>query len=239
MKNLLKTIVATACIATSSVFSYSQEIIDYTEVDTSDMTKTICLSECRHFVSFNVLQLATGTLCLDYEFKIVPQFSVKIGAGTIMGTRILFNESQLPCIPGGFYGTIEPRYYFKKASESCLLQYGIGVSYKYWNFVGEHLLTTIDDFNSLHKGKLNGKTLDYYNENNHFNVTDDGIYEKEDMVEHLGGVSFFGKGCIASGLTAEFEVGFGLGVKAEEFYFTPNLGLSFGWTFGKIKEQQQ
>ncbi|MBO4777847.1 MAG: hypothetical protein J5588_05065, partial [Bacteroidales bacterium] len=70
-----------------------------------------------------------------------------------------------------------------------------------------------------------------------YDVQKDGsVYEIKPEVEHLGGLSVFGKGCIAGGFTIELEAGFGLGTKAEKFYATPNLGLSFGWTFGAKKE---
>ncbi|MCQ2960015.1 MAG: hypothetical protein MJ198_07500 [Bacteroidales bacterium] len=231
MKQLFKSTVLVFCILTSSINLFSQEI---DLADTTDITPVKCLSEHRHFISTNTLQFATGTVNLNYECNIVPQFAVKVGVGTVMGMRILFNEAQQPCIPGGFYGMIEPRYYFLKASQSCMLQYGVSVSYKYWNFVGENLLTTMSEFKK--DGYMHDShNIEYFKQNNHYNVTDDGIYEKEDMTEHLCGVAFFGKGCIASGLTAEIEVGFGMGAKANKFYFTPDLGLSFGWTFGKKK----
>lgn len=237
MKKLSKLSAVIICVLTISIIGQAQEISD-----TAFITPTNCLAQHRHFISVNTLQFATGTANLNYECKITPQFSMKVGVGTLVGTRILFNEAQMPCIKGGKYGTIEARYYFKKASESCLLQYGLSAAYKYWNFVGENVLYSSKELNErFPKTKTTEREafLKPYKENNHYNVTDDCVYEKEDMVEHLIDLSFFGKGCIAGGLTAEMEVGVGLGVLDKEFYFTPNLGLSFGWTFGKIKEQQQ
>lgn len=239
MKKLFKLIIVSFCLSAFSTNVFSQELVN----DTASLTPVHCLSSHRHFISFNTLQFATGTANINYECNIVPQFSIKVGVGTVMGTRILYNEAQLPCIPGGLYAMVEPRLYFKKALDACMLQYGLSVAYKYWNFVGEHQLTSIsskEDQTKINNGTYtyDGKSYDYYKNNNHYNVTDDVIYEKEDMVEHLADISLFGKGSIAGGFTAEVEAGLGFGVKAKEFYFTPNLGISFGWTFGKKKSAE-
>lgn len=236
MKSLVKLSVVTICLLVSSMVLSAQEL----PYDTTMLTPTKCLASHRHFISVNALQFATGTANINYECNIVPQFSIKAGVGTVLGTRLLYNEAQLPCIPGGVYAMVEPRYYFKQPSTACVLQYGMSLTYKYWSFVGEKLLTnfTTEDKKNKTNYTYEGKPLSYYEENNHYNVTNDGIYEKENMIEHLCDISFFGKGCIASGLTAEIEVGMGLGVLAEKFYFTPNLGMSFGWTFGKKKSAE-
>lgn len=239
MKNLLKSSLTIVCIAFLSANSYAQE--QEIEFDTA-ATSANCLSECRHFISTNVLQIATGTINLDYECHVVPQFSVKLGTGTILGTRILFNESQQPCIAGGFYGLVEPRFYFKKASEACLLQYGLGISYKYWNFTAENRYKTMSEFKTETNTMTNEEreaALQAYKDNDDYNVTDDAIYLKENQVEHLGGISAFGKACVAGGLTVEMELGIGLGTKAKEFYFTPNLGFSFGWSFGHMNKKAE
>lgn len=248
MKNLFKSSVIFGCLLICSYVSFSQED-DFGLVPTDTIVSpTKCLPEYRFFVSANTLQFATGTLNLNIETKVVDGFSVKLGAGTVLGTRILFNETQRPCIPGGFYGTIEPRFYFKKATENCLLQYGVSVAYRYWDFTAENLEMSITDFNREFNNKNSGLSgdalivareaaLDVYRDDNAYNVTDDGIYSKEDQIEHLGVLSFFGKASVVGGLTAEMALGLGFGTIADEFYFTPNIELSFGWTFGKIKKE--
>ena len=236
MNNLFKLSIVTICVLSSSLSVFSQEL----EIDTTAVTPTKCLASYRHFISVNTLQFATGTANINYECNIVPMFSLKVGVGTVLGTRILFNEAQLPCIPGGIYAMVEPRLYFKKSSEACMIQYGLSAAYKYWDFVGENVLAsfTKNDKKNMSAYTYDGQPLSYYENDDKYNVTSEGIYEKEDMVEHLGNISFFGKGCIAGGLTAEIEAGVGFGVKAEKFYFTPNLGISFGWTFGKKKSAE-
>ena len=84
-------------------------------------------------------------------------FSLKVGVGTVLGTRILFNEAQLPCIPGGIYAMVEPRLYFKKSSEACMIQYGLSAAYKYWNFVGENVLAS---FTKNDKKNMSAYTYD-------------------------------------------------------------------------------
>ncbi len=243
MKKILLNIIAIMSLAACSLDVFSQEEFEY---DTTAMTPAKCLSDSHHFISVNMLQFATGTVNLNYEYKIVPQFSIKVGAGTVLGSRILFNEAQQPCIAGGFYGLVEPRFYFKKASESCLIQYGLSASYKYWNFTAKNHILSKKEFEKEFMSQntsLKGQDLldamneakknkwDSYKNDDTYSVTDEDIYEKCDEIEQLGTISFFGKGCIAGGLTAEVEVGVGLGVLDKDFYFTPNLGLSFGWTF--------
>ncbi len=226
MKKLFRLIIATSCAILSYVNSFAQDVESY-EIDTTEITQTVCLSECKHFISTNVLQFATGTANLDYELHIVPAFSVRLGVGTIMGTRILFNEAQQTCIPGGIYGMVNPRFYFPKAQTACMLQYGLSVSYKYWNYTSKDAVD------------LSGKKAEiaaYKNDDNYV-VADDGkVFEKVNQIEHLAGVSVFGKGCIAGGLTAEMELGIGMGARNNEFYFSPNFELSFGWTFGAKKQ---
>lgn len=238
MKNLFKSSVVTVCLLISSLLLFSQEI----QYDTTAITPTKCLSSYRHYISVNALQFATGTANINYECNIVPQFSLKVGVGTVLGTRILFNEAQLPCVPGGLYALVEPRFYFKKASESCLLQYGLSLAYKYWDFVGKNHVTTYSkEYNKLidkSTYRYDGQPLEYYKENDDYVVTKDEIYKIEDMVEHLCDISFFGKASIAGGFSVEMETGLGFGVKADKFYFTPNLGMSFGWTFGKKKSAE-
>lgn len=248
MKNLFKSALLFCCLLICSYSSFSQE--ESIEMFPSDtiVSPTKCLSEHRFFISANMLQFATGTINLNIETKITKYFSVKLGGGTITGTRILFNEAQQPCIAGGFYGTVEPRLYLKKATENCMLQYGVSVAYRYWNYTAENHYMSINDFNTdfnnNHK-ELTGEALsaarkaalDSYRDNEDYNVTDDDIYLKDEQIEHLGDLSFFGKASVVGGLTAEMAVGVGLGTKADDFYFTPNIELSFGWTFGKIKKE--
>lgn len=190
--------------------------------------------EYRQFISTNVLQIATGTANINYEYKFTPQFSVKLGVGTVMGTRILFKEEQQTCVMGGLYGMVQPRWYFQKASESCFIQYGLGFSYKYWNYTGEQNVTE-----EVRAYYLSNKAK-YSSNDDYAIISDDEIYySKANVIEHLGGVSFFGKGCIAGGLTTEVEVGLGVGTKYNEFYITPNIGVSFGWTFDKINAKTE
>lgn len=248
MKRLFKLVAIVVCLIMSSYMSFAQDIDnDFAWTDTVS-SPTKCLPEYRFFISANTLQFATGTINLNIETKITKSFSLKLGGGTVLGTRILFNEAQQPCIAGGFYGMVEPRFYLKKATENCMLQYGVSVAYRYWNFTAENHFMSINDFNTDFNSKhtdLSGEALvtarnaalDSYRDDDDYNVTDDDIYMKEDQVEHLGVLSFFGKASIVGGLTAEMALGVGLGTKADDFYFTPNIELSFGWTFGKIKKE--
>lgn len=229
MKNLFRLLLATSCATLLYVNSFSQSYptdIDGYEIDTTEITQTVCLSECRHFISTNVLQFATGTANLNYELQLFPAMSVRVGAGTVLGTRILFNEAQQTCVPGGIYAIVNPRYYFPKAQDACMLQYGLSVSYKYWNYTAKDAVD------------LSGKTTEEkaaYNNDDNYIVEDGKVYEKVGQIEHLAGISVFGKGCIAGGLTAEMELGVGVGSRNSEFYFSPNFEMSFGWTFGKKK----
>ncbi len=226
MKKIIRFFSVSSCVLLLSTGLFAQEI---NSNDTLALTPTKCLAEYRQFISTNVLQIATGTANINYEIKIVPQFSMKVGVGKVMGTRILFKEEQQTCVMGGFYGMVHPRWYIAKARENFFIQNGLGVSYKYWNYTGEQDVTE-----DVQADYLNDKNK-YKNDVNYTVVSDDEIYySKANVIEHLGGVSFFGKGCIAGGLTTEVEVGFGLGTKYNEFYFTPNIGVSFGWTFDKI-----
>lgn len=229
MKKIVEVIAVVLCLSVYSNMAFAQEV---PAIDTTEATPVKCLSEHRHYISLNVLQFATGTANLNYEVSLFAPLSLKLGVGTVMGTRILFNESQQPCMPGGFYGMISPRWYPSRASKACLIQYGVGLSYKYWNYTGEEHYSSIKDLTAK------GEDIETYKKDDNYNVTDSDVYKKEDVVEHLGGLYVLGKGGIASGLTIEFELGFGLGVKSDDFYFTPNLGMSFGWTFGKKKSAE-
>ncbi|MCQ2607305.1 MAG: hypothetical protein MJ197_01265 [Bacteroidales bacterium] len=227
MKNLFRLLFATSCSLLFYVNSFSQNYTDSTEVDTLGVTQTVCLSECKHFISTNVLQFATGTANLNYELHFTPAFSVNLGIGTVMGTRILFNEAQQTCIPGGIYAKVNPRFYLPKAQTSCMIQYGVSASYKYWNYTSKDAVDLT--------GKTEEEKAAYKNDDNYV-VSDGKVFEKVGQIEHLADVSAFGKACIAGGLTAEMEVGVGLGSRNNEFYFTPNLEMSFGWTFGAKKQ---
>ena len=226
MKKLFRLFTVSACALIFSTSLFSQEIDPN---DTTAITPTRCLAEYRQLVSINVLQFTTGTANVNYEIYVAPQFSMKFGVGTVLGSRILFKEAQQACIAGGIYGMVEPRWYFPKASQNCFIQYGLQLSYKYWNYTGKQDVTE-----EAQADYLNNKAK-YENDADYSVISDNEIYySKANVIEHLGGVSFFGKATIAGGLTSEFELGLGVGTKYNEFYITPNIGVSFGWTFDKI-----
>lgn len=231
MKKLFRFFTVSVCVLSFSISSFSQEV---DPIDTTAITPTKCLAEYRQLISTNVLQFATGTANINYEIYITPQFSMKFGVGTVLGSRILFKEAQQSCVAGGIYGMVEPRWYFPKASQNCFIQYGLEFSYKYWNYTGKQDVTE-----EVQADYLNNKPK-YENDADYSVISDNEIYySKANVLEHLGGVSFFGKGTIASGLTTEIELGFGVGTKYDNFYITPNIGVSFGWTFDKIKAKTE
>lgn len=215
-----------------SEFVFSQDI-DIN--DSTAMTPTVCLAEKRHMISLNVLQFAVGTANINYECHFTPQTSIKLGVGCQTGSR-LTSKGQQAGVAGGIYGMVQPRYYFKKASENCFIQYGLALSYKYWSYDAKFDITKDIQAQNSTKESYDAAIADMKNDSKYDVQKDGSVYEIKPEVEHLGGLSFFGKGCIAGGFTIELEAGFGLGTKAEKFYATPNLGLSFGWTFGAKKE---
>ncbi|MBP5584207.1 MAG: hypothetical protein J6X43_09710 [Bacteroidales bacterium] len=215
-----------------SEFAFSQDI-DIN--DSTAMTPTVCLAEKGHMISVNVLQFAVGTANINYECHFTPQTSIKLGVGCQTGSR-LTTKGQQAGVAGGLYGMVQPRYYFKKASENCFIQYGLALSYKYWSYDAKYDITKDLQAQYPLKDDYDENVAKLKNDSNYDVQKDGSVYEIKPEVEHLGGLSLFGKGCIAGGFTIELEAGFGLGTKAEKFYATPNLGFSFGWTFGAKKE---
>jgi hypothetical protein len=186
-------------------FSQAQEQQQFD--DAADSIYLKCLYEHKQYVSLNLLQFVVGTANLNYELFISKQFSMKIGAGTIIGYRIFVDDYE-NCLPGGYYYTVEPRWYTFQSTKNCWMQIGVGASYKYWNYTENKVEEiSIDDNTSRLR------------------------YTKVPQIHHQGGVSLIGKHPVSGGFTFEYQAGIAAGVRKNTFMLTPNVGFSIGWIF--------
>lgn len=165
-----------------------------------------CLYETKHFISTNTLQFIVGTANINYEYMLTKQASIKIGAGTIMGYRILVEE-HIIVDKGSRYILLEPRYYTPNAASNCWMNIAIGFSYKYWDYTQKE---PTDD-----KDPITNKT----------------IYTTSPIKSHMFGTSLIGKHPVTAGFTFEYQIGIDMGILQNKTYISPNIGFSMGMIF--------
>lgn len=165
-----------------------------------------CLYKHKSFASLNLLQFVVGTANINYEYFLTKQVSLKAGVGSIIGYRIFVDEYE-NCLPGGYYYTIEPRWYTYPSTKNCWMQIGIAASYKYWSYTQ----------NEMQEDIVDGKSVFSYNE--------------IQQTHYQAGMSVVGKHPVSGGFTFEYQAGIGGGQKNNSILLTPNVGFSVGWIF--------
>lgn len=187
----------------NSLFAQEEQPIASAE----DSTYLKCLYETNNFVSVNLLQFVVGTANVNYELFISDRYSIKVGGGTVLGYRILIDDYE-NCIPGGYYYTIEPRWYTFQSTKNCWMQMGVSAAYKYWNYTRNDI---VDDPNAKPGDPI--------------------TYKKTPKNESVGQISLFGKHPVTGGFSFEYQVGVGGGARNSKAYITPNVGFSIGFIF--------
>ncbi len=188
----------------SNLFVFAQDSDTQTQEydDAADSIYLKCLYKHRHFISTNTLQFVVGTMNLNYEFRFANQYSLKVGAGSVLGYRILVEEHVIVA-PGSRYFLVEPRFYTFSSTKNCWMQVGFALSYKNW------------DYNQ----RIADESTD----------VEDDYFEKH-IQQHMLGASIVGKHPVSGGFTFEYQLGVDVGTLDEDSYVSPNFGFSMGWT---------
>ena len=208
-------------IAAILALTYTAEAQEDSELaNGADSIYLKCLNETKHYVSSNLLQFVVGTANINYEYMITNRFSMKIGAGKLLGHRFLTNELQYvntsknsisfnDFYTGLHYYTIEPRFYTFNSTKNCWMNIAFALQYKFWDYQ-QNIPKKVENEDT-------GETTT--------------VYSTKNIQHHQFGASLLGKHPVSGGFTFEYQAGIGVGPKSGTVYVTPNVGFSIGWIF--------